>query len=240
MKLKFAIQYGTKWGENLYVCITYRSQDGTERDDRLMMLTTDGWQWELETSALESRQHPITSFSYYYQVEDADGNVLRREWTAIPRTYYFDSTKNYVLADLWREVPLQYHLYSKAYQTTSHLSLDEEVKALRVPLYRKTIIFRVSAPQLLEGQSLAIIGNHPALGDWNPARYLKMEYVGRCEWLLSVNVDAVLLPIEYKYVIIIIYYSRIFTFHRKFFYCLPIIIIYIIYFTRISIYSTYA
>ena len=202
MKLKFAIQYGTKWGENLYVCITYRSQDGTERENRLMMLTTDGWQWELETSALESRQHPITSFSYYYQVEDADGNVLRREWTAIPRTYYFDSTKNYVLADLWREVPLQYHLYSKAYQTTSHLSLEEEVKALRVPLYRKTIIFRVSAPQLLEGQSLAIIGNHPALGDWNPARYLKMEYVGRCEWLLSVNVDAVLLPIEYKYVII--------------------------------------
>ena len=202
MKLKFTINYGTKWGENLFVYITYRSLDGTERSSRQMMLTSDGWQWELETSALESRQHPLVSFSYFYQVEDADGNVLRKEWTAAPRTYYFDSSKNYVLADLWRDVPLQYHLYSQAYRTTASMPQEEEVQALRVPLYRKTVIFRVSAPQLLKGQSLAVIGNHPAIGSWNPARYLKMEHVGCYDWLLSVIVDAVLLPIEYKYVIV--------------------------------------
>ena len=202
MKLKFAINYGTKWGENLFVYITYRSLDGTERSSRQMMLTSDGWQWELETSAHESRQHPLVSFSYYYQVEDADNHVLRKEWTAIPRTFYFDSSKNYVMADLWREVPLQYHLYSQAYRTMAFMPQEEEAKALRVPLYRKTVIFRVSAPQLLKGQSLAVIGNHPALGSWNPARYLKMEHIGCYDWLLSVNVDAVLLPIEYKYVIV--------------------------------------
>ena len=202
MKLKFSIQYGTQWGENLYVCITYRSNDGTEKSSRLMMLTADGWHWELEVSALESRHHPISSFSYYYQVEDAEERVLRREWTVIPRCYYFDSSKNYVLADQWREIPLQYHLYTNAYLTTTQRVRDEEVEALRVPLYRKTILFRVSAPQLLKGQSLAVIGNHPALGSWNTARYLKMEYIGRYEWLLSVNVDAVFLPIEYKYVVI--------------------------------------
>ena len=202
MKLKFTIQYGTQWGENLAVLITYRSVDGVVKSDRLLMTTADGWQWELETSVLESRQHPIASFTYFYQVEDADGAVLRREWTVIPRTYYFDSSKNYVLADQWREVPLQYHLYSNAYQITIGLLHDEEVKPLRVPLYRKTVLFRVSAPQLRKGQSVAVIGNHPAIGSWNAARYLKMEYIGRYEWLLSVNVDAVLLPIEYKYVVI--------------------------------------
>ena len=202
MKLKFTIQYGTQWGQNLYVMITYRSADGTEKSNRLMMLTSDGLQWEVETAALVSRQHPITSFSYFYQVEDADGSVLRKEWNAVPRTYYFDASKSYVLADQWRDVPLQYHLYSNAYLTTAHFQRDEEVQALRVPLYRKTIIFRVSAPQLQKGQSLAIIGNHPAIGSWNTARYLKMEYIGRYDWLLSVNVDAILLPIEYKYVIV--------------------------------------
>ena len=202
MKLKFTIQYGTQWGENLYVCITYRSNDGTEKTNRLMMATSDGWHWELEASALESRHHPISSFSYYYQVEDAEERVLRREWTVIPRCYYFDSSKNYVMADQWREIPLQYHLYTNAYLTTMLRARDEQVEALRVPLYRKTILFRVSAPQLQKGQSLAVIGNHPAIGSWNVARYLKMEYVGRYEWLLSVNVDAVFLPIEYKYVVI--------------------------------------
>ena len=167
MKLKFTIQYGTQWGENLAVLITYRSVDGVVKSDRLLMTTADGWQWELETSVLESRQHPIASFTYFYQVEDADGAVLRREWTVIPRTYYFDSSKNYVLADQWREVPLQYHLYSNAYQTTIGLLHDEEVKPLRVPLYRKTVLFRVSAPQLRKGQSVAVIGNHPAIGSNN-------------------------------------------------------------------------
>ena len=202
MKLKFTIQYGTQWGENIYVCITYRSNDGTEKSNRLMMATSDGWHWELEASALESRHHPISSFSYYYQVEDAEERVLRREWTVIPRCYYFDSSKNYVMADQWREIPLQYHLYTNAYLTTMLRARDEQVEALRVPLYRKTILFRVSAPQLQKGQSLAVIGNHPAIGSWNVARYLKMEYIGRYEWLLSVNVDAVFLPIEYKYVVI--------------------------------------
>jgi 4-alpha-glucanotransferase len=166
------------------------------------MTTTDGWQWELEASVLESRQHPIASFTYYYQVEDADGRVLRREWMLIPRTYYFDSSKNYVLTDLWREVPLHDHLYSNAYRATAHLPIENGVEARRVPLYRKTILFRVSAPQLQQGQSVAILGSHPALGSWNAARYLRMEPIGCCEWLLSVNVDVILLPIEYKYVVV--------------------------------------
>ena len=202
MKLKFTIQYGTQWGQNLYVVITYRSNDGTEKSERLMMVTTDGMEWQLETTVLESRKHLISSFSYYYQVEDSDGNVLRREWDAIPRTYYFDSSKNYVMADQWHDVSLQYHLYSKAYLTTMGFADTSEVKALRVPLYRKTVLFRVSAPQLQKGQSVAIIGSHPALGSWNTARYLVMENIGRFEWLLSVNVESVLLPLEYKYVIV--------------------------------------
>ena len=202
MKLKFTIQYGTQWGESLHVVVSYLSSDGTKKTANLLMLTDDGTLWTLETSAVESRQHPIDSFSYHYQVEDEEGHVLRREWTMIPRTYHFDTSKSYVLSDLWRDVPIQYHLYSSAYITTKGLIRDEQVNPLRVPLYRKTIIFRVSAPQLLKGQSLAIVGSHPALGDWNAARYLKMEYLGQYDWMLSVNVDAVLLPLEYKYVVI--------------------------------------
>ena len=202
MKLKFTIQYGTRWGESIHVVVNYLSTDGTKKTANLPMLTDDGTLWTLETSVVESRQHPIDSFSYHYQVEDEQGHVLRHEWTMIPRTYHFDTSKNYVLSDLWRDIPIQYHLYSSAYMTTKGLTRDEQVCPLRVPLYRKTIIFRVSAPQLLKGQSLAIVGSHPALGDWNAARYLRMEYLGCYDWMISVNVEAVLLPLEYKYVII--------------------------------------
>ena len=202
MKLRFTIQYGTQWGENLYVAITYTSKDATEKVRRLPMTTDDGWHWELETSAVESRQHPVETITYYYYVADAEGAELRREWTGVPRTYYFDATKTFIMPDLWREVPLQYHLFSKAYQVTSGIPSDETIRVQRVPLYRKTIVFRVSAPQLRKGQSVAILGSHPALGSWSPARYLRMEPLGQCEWQLSVNVDAVLLPLEFKYVVV--------------------------------------
>ena len=202
MKLKFTIHYGTQWGESLHVVVSYLSSDGTRNTANMLMLTDDGILWTLETSVVESRQHPIDSFSYHYQVENEEGHVLRREWTMIPRIYRFETSQNYVLSDLWRDLPIQYHLYSSAYMTTRGLICDEQVTPLRVPLYRKTIIFRVSAPQLLKGQSLAIVGSHPALGDWNAARYLRMEYLGQYDWMISVNVEAVLLPLEYKYVII--------------------------------------
>ena len=202
MKLKFTINYGTQWGESLHVVISYKSLDGTVKTSNLLLQTDDGVFWTLDTSVVESRQHPVDSFSYYYQVEDGEGAVLRREWTGVPRSYHFDSSKNYLLPDLWRDIPLQYHLYSSAYRTMAGLNVFESAQTMRVPFYRKTILFRVSAPQLRKGQSLAILGSHPALGDWNSARFLRMEYVGDYDWMLSVNVDALFLPIEYKYVII--------------------------------------
>lgn len=202
MKLSFSIQYGTQWGESLHVIIRYISADGTRKQYNLQMTTEDGTYWVLETAALESRQHPVSSFSYYYQVEDSDGRVIRKEWAQVPRIYPFDPSKSYFLADRWRDLPLHHHLYSNAYRVTHGLAAGEEVRPVQVSLYRKTILFRVSAPQLTEGQSAALIGSHPTLGGWNPTRYLRMTYIGQGEWMLSVNADSILLPLEYKYVIV--------------------------------------
>lgn len=202
MKLKFSIRYRTAWGENLHVSIAYHSQDGTVKQYNLLMQTEDGELWTLETAALESRQHPLSHIVYIYQVEDADGNVLRREWDLVPRVYYFDTSKDYIFPDQWRDLPLPYHLYTNAYLTMVHGRTDEHVEALRLPLFRRTITFRVSAPQLQPGQAVAICGSHPAIGSWNTSRYLRMEYAGQHEWMLTVNALGMLFPIEYKYVVV--------------------------------------
>lgn len=202
MKLKFVIPYSTQWGESLHVVVNYLSQDGSRRTQNLLMQTQDGLLWTLETAATMSRQHPVASITYAYQVEDGDGRVLRREWSGVQRVYYFDSSKNYVFDDQWRDMPLCYHLYSNAYLTTQKVAHGERVEPLRVSLYRKTVLFRVSAPQLQKGQSLALLGSHPMLGNWSPVRYLRMEYIGQRDWLLSLNMDAVGLPLEYKYVVV--------------------------------------
>ena len=201
MKLKFTIDYNTQWGESLHVVLSYHGQDGRRRSVDLPMNTQDGQTWTLETAATMSRQQTVSAVTYAYQVEDAEGRVLRREWQLVPRTYWFDASCSYVFCDQWRDRPLCAHLYTNAYLTTVGATLGEHVEARRLPLYRRTVVFRVSAPQLLPGQSVALLGSHPMLGSWSPARYLRMDYLGQHEWMLSVNVDAVALPVEYKYVV---------------------------------------
>lgn len=202
MKLKFTLRYRTSWGESLHVAIAFHSQDGSVRQQNLLMQTEDGELWTLETAALVGRQHPLSHIIYHYQVENADEQVLRKEWDMVPRIYYFDTSKDYIFPDQWRDRPLPYHLYSNAYLTTVHGHRDEQVEALHLPLFRRTIIFRVSAPQLKPGQAVAICGSHPAIGSWNASRYLQMQYVGQHEWMLSVNALGWLMPIEYKYVVV--------------------------------------
>ena len=202
MKLKFSIRYRTAWGESMHVAMTFYSQDGSVRHQDLLMQTDDGELWTLETAALAGRQHPLSHFVYRYQVESAEGQVLRSEWDQVPRIYHFDASQDYLFPDQWRDRPLPYHLYSNAYLTTVHGRRDEVVEAVRLPLFRRTVVFRVSAPQLKGGQAVAICGSHPAIGSWNPSRYLQMQYVGQHEWMLSVNAQGWLMPIEYKFVVV--------------------------------------
>ena len=202
MKLKFSIQYSTQWGESLHVVLSFYSADGTEHRQNLLMTTDDGQRWTLETAALASRQRSVAQLCYFYQVEDADGLVVRREWNLVKRCYAFDASKSYVFDDQWRDMPLNSHLYTNAYLVTRGMPVGETCRPLPTPLYRRTVLFRVAAPQLQEGQSVALVGSHPSLGSWNPARYLRMEPMGQHEWLLAVNVDMVMMPLEYKYVVV--------------------------------------
>ena len=203
MKLKFSLDYNTTWGENLHVLIVYTAHDGKTRTDDLPMQTEDGCHWQLETAVIDSRQHPIASFTYIYKVEDSNGQVVRSEWDGVPRTFAFDASKDYLFPDVWRDYPLQHHLYTKACLVTRNMSCDDDIRPVAVPLFRRTCIFRVSAPQLHPGQTLGVCGSHPALGGWNTSRYLPLQYAGRQEWILSVSIDGLLTtPLEYKYVVI--------------------------------------
>lgn len=208
MTLRFTIHYRTAWGESLHVVIGYGCRDGRQRWQNLPMQTTDGDLWTLETQVMESRHQAVESFAYYYQVENAalatddavpsaldETTVVRKEWNQVKRNYAFDRTKDYVLADCWRDVP---PIWCEAMLNDYGRMTD----VLRLPVYRKTVFLRVAAPQLSADEWLAVCGNHPSMGEWNPQRYLSMTYVGNYEWLLSLNVDNIGLPIYYKYVVI--------------------------------------
>lgn len=209
MKLRFAIHYVAAWGQSLSVQIVFKRRDGKQHTVNVPLTTIDGDLWSAETSQRNSPRCPYIDFTYRYQVIGDGHSVIRNEWNLHPRRYAFHEDKTYVFDDIWRDKPLQYYLLTQAYATwhgllhTDEQSLSAPTQAdKQMPLFRKTLFFRVLAPQLKAGESLALLGNHPILGDWNPQRYLSMHKMGPCEWMLTVNVNNVVQPLEYKYVVV--------------------------------------
>ena len=202
MIIAFNIHYATLWGQSIEVAVTYHTSNGKTRSYRLPMNTEDGELWTLETAVMESRQRSVNAVSYHYQLVDAGQKVIRVEWGKTPRLFAYDNSMSYVFHDQWRDTPLHEHLYSSAVRVTAGLPELSPVRPVKMPLFRKTALFRVAAPQIKEGQSVAILGNHPSLGDWNPARYLKMTCVGGTDWMLTINIDNFRWPLEYKYVVV--------------------------------------
>lgn len=202
MKLRFTIDYHTLWGENLFVSIKYIDCEGAAKSSLLPMSTTDGELWVAETAAIESRKRKFCFFEYAYEVRDDSRQLLRREWDGIKRVVPFDCAHDYVMDDLWHEVPLQQHLTTAAYKVTVSKAVHNGRTDFRVPFYRRTILFKVAAPQLGSRQTVAICGSHPALGGWNSSRYLLLHHAGEDVWQLSVNADGFALPVEYKFVVV--------------------------------------
>ena len=125
MKLKFNIKYNTQWGESVILNLVSTNNDGGEKTQKLQMTTIDGCFWTIETAVMDNRQHPLESISYSYHIEDNEGCILRTEWNLVKRVYSIDSGHDYVFHDMWREIPLQLHLYSNAYITTMGREHDE-------------------------------------------------------------------------------------------------------------------
>ena len=205
MKMKFNIPYRANWGEKLCVCLRFINAS-SENDEyvEIPMSTRDGYLWEAETSGRENKRHPYHYIHYYYEVVDAKGAILRIESMNASRAYPYDSTKNYYFDDTWLDAGNKPLLATKDFKLPSKLELETPSAIDRLPLFEKTTIFKVRASKLHPGECVALLGNHPTLGSWNTEHFLLMtpSSLNKDEYVLSVDVAPIDIPIEYKYVVI--------------------------------------
>ncbi len=195
MKLRFSIEYLTHWGEDIRVSLTSVDAKGRTRTQDFPMETRDGCRWEGEALITDGR---VRSFRYHYDVYK-EGRKFRTEWDFVPRRFRADVTKTYLFRDAWQDVPLLFHLYTSAF---TQCVRPHSVKTEALPYFDSTLMLRVSAPQLEEGQALALLGNQPALGEWNPDFAFRMKETGLYEWSVTLSAVGVVFPMEYKYVVI--------------------------------------
>ena len=207
MKLLFNLEYQTNFGEQLVLNLL----DGTSSKAVCTqpMQTNDGLHWwcefpssnvsKLSTNVSQhSTLNPKPFLDYYYSVCRGDEEV-RHEWLMEPHRLELAAVKGtrYVVYDHWLDIPEDAYLYSSAFTDC----VMRRERQLSTPVeYQRTVRLKVRAPQLRQGECLAIVGAAAYLGGWDPDLALMMTEHECHEWVVSLNADRLPGRFEFKFI----------------------------------------
>ena len=177
MILYFHIEYRTAFGEEVTLNIIENGEVSTHR-----MTTVNGVEWCCELTQRTACRH----LTYYYKVT-VDNATERSEWQTVKHVLDFTCTAatEYHVHDHWNDMPDDSYLYSSAFTDCIN---HQELQPMKPTSYDRTLRLIVRAPQLRDGECLAVLGDRKALGEWCPDKALPMTLHNYCEW--AVDIDA--------------------------------------------------
>ena len=192
MNIGYQIAYRTVWGESVVVLMTWVTKTGKKRHAEMALSTADGEVWRGETAVPSS----AVEVEYEYTIV-CEGETVRREWCVLPRTLALPKRmRRLQCIDRWRDQPEDTFLYTSAFTDTF---VRHESQPWPFAGKGKPVTIRIMAPEVPEGQTLAVLGNLPALGDWQPERAVRLVPVGPAEWAFTLDLGAIEGTLEYKY-----------------------------------------
>ncbi len=186
MKISFYLDYHTVPGESLAV---NGNLDG-ECQQLVPMTSNDGinWQCTIDTATKQAE-----SISYHYCVVNGAGQPVRTEWHLAPHTAIIGSGHTH-LHDLWHDETDHSPLYASAF--TDCLFRNDKLKPTATA---STLRLTVMAAQVNRGESLMLVGESEALGNWDPSKGLKMHTIGNGVWQTDINPNDLPHAFEFKF-----------------------------------------
>ena len=183
MNIRITIQYHTHWGESLVLRIGKK---------RYPMDPAYASMWQKELTGRELHDGSL----YTFEVEK-DGKVVRREWR--PHLYKAPvAAASLMIRERWTDRPADSAFYAAAFSDVIFRRPDGA--SFRHPRagerLKGNVTFRIAAPQVRTGESLAIAGSGP-LGDWKEFHVL--DDADFPYWRLGLHVKG---TFEFKFVII--------------------------------------
>ena len=197
MSLQFNINYNTVFGQELVLNIVDSVVDGQEHLSQYHMSSYDGKKWQY---VLHKGFKPGDRIDYFYSVHRGDV-VERQEWRMITHRLELNEKNavNYIAFDNWVDIPDDSYLYTSAF--TLCVS-PTKIVPVKEQLFNRTVRLKVRAPQLLKGQSLAVVGKGDGLGNWEPEHAIELVQHNDNEWIVDLDANT-LDPkqIEFKFFI---------------------------------------
>ena len=184
MNIDLSIQYNTAWGEQIALRVGKR---------RIPMDYSFGGVWRKELSGRELHD----GARYIYEVV-RDGTLLRREW----RGHVFHAPvagKKVVVRDAWCARPADSTFYASAFSDV--IFRRPGGASFRDPRPeapgKGNVTFRIAAPEVRSGESVAIVGSGSFLGNWKKPVLLSDGSFPW--WAVTLEIRE---PVEYKFVVV--------------------------------------
>ena len=190
-KIKFIINYDTNFGEDLYICASFKESLNIVPKEAIKMNYQNG-SWTL---SLELNTSGVFQYSYLVK---KDNKVIRQEWGK-PRTLYITNTKNFIINDRWKEDPQHSYLFTSPFSNS--IFFHETInKATRYP--HNSIVINVICPFAKREEHLVISGDSDHLGNWDISKAKPLHFIGNGVWQAIINSKMLPKQSEYKPVIV--------------------------------------
>ncbi len=194
MKLTLNINYRTKWGESVYAIGDIPALGDGDYAKAPILTVKGSSDWSLTLDIPEN----ITNFTYRYFVRDEEGLVVN-EWGHGCHFAVAAGTADVVVYDHWQDQPHDKPYYSSAFTDCicRHGNRRQPVVA-----ENGMLTVAVVAPMVSGERYVALSGEGDALGNWEPAKALRMSDAEFPLWKVNVPAAAVGAATQYKFLII--------------------------------------
>ncbi len=195
MRLTFWLRYHADYGQSLRLTGNHRLLGNGRTGEGIPLEYLNGEFWQA-TVVIAPEAFGDGSVAYSYLLREADGTVVQ-DWGNERRISPGSFTAGEVLIiDSWNPPGRSENVYYT--EPFRQVLLKPEPVEGRAPVPSKaTHIFRVKAPLLGRGQTLCLLGNIPALRQWNTVEpVLLSRRAGEDYFSVELDLGQERLPLE--------------------------------------------
>ena len=176
MKITFHIDYGTNWGESIYLTGDIEEL-GKWQEELSVPMSYDNGTWTATIEVDSSKKE----FKYSFLVK-CDNVVSRKEWGSAHTFKSGKRIRSYEIFDKWRDQPSDKSFYSSMFTEAVFRRNKKEYEPVEVG----GIQIRAFAPTVKPEEDLAIVGESQFLGGWNTDKALVMNDADYPEWSANI------------------------------------------------------
>ena len=198
MRITFRLRFHTRYGQGLWLTGNHElfGNDKLEQAIPLEYLNEEFWG---VTMVIPKAAVPEETISYSYLLREADGMVIE-DWGRNRKINFARfGTEELLLIDSWNSPGFRENaFYTEPFRKVLLRANHTEVRLPSPP--RVTHLFKVKAPLLVKGQTLCVMGNSPALGNWNTDRPVLLNQTAGDDFLWTeLDLTGAQFPLTYKY-----------------------------------------